>query len=143
MNWQADKVIDRVRAQAAGRLAAACYFLQAEIRQNISVPSRTVSISIGRNGKTKKVLGPRGSNRSRPGEFPHKDYGTLRTSIAVDVNREALVGRVGSNLPYARYLEFGTSRMAARPFIRRTLAESKQGIIDLMVHGSRVDIQVG
>ena len=63
---------------------------------------------------------------SRPGEPPAKQRGHLsrswqsgRPSRLIQAPR---VGwRVGSNLPYARFLEFGTGRIRARPYVRPAL----------------------
>jgi hypothetical protein len=49
------------------------------------------------------------------------DTGTLRSSITYEVDEDKLVGYVGSNLkdpPYGAYLEFGTSRMKPRPWLK-------------------------
>jgi phage gpG-like protein len=43
------------------------------------------------------------------------DYGTLVNSIDVQIDRNAH-GIVFTNVEYAPMLEFGTSRMAKRPF---------------------------
>lgn len=64
---------------------------------------------------------------SSPGEPPAKQRGHLsrswqsgRPSRLIQAPR---VGwRVGSNLPYARFLEFGTGLIRARPYVRPALA---------------------
>ena len=57
---------------------------------------------------------------SAPDEAPAVDSGRLRQSItALHVGEGRW--RVGTNAFYAIYLEFGTRRMAARPFIRPAL----------------------
>lgn len=53
---------------------------------------------------------------SAPGEPPNEDTGTLRRNIAV-TQVGPLHVRVSSNAPYSSHLEFGTSKMAARPFM--------------------------
>lgn len=65
---------------------------------------------------------------SAPGEPPRSRTRTLIKSIAYEVRwynvgTEVVTVRVGSNVPYARHLEFGTRKMAARPFLRPSLAE--------------------
>lgn len=62
---------------------------------------------------------------SAPGEPPHKQTGRLLGSVAWEIISN-LVARVGTNInnpPYPRYLEFGTRKMAARPWLRRSLNE--------------------
>lgn len=65
---------------------------------------------------------------SAPGEAPRKRTGTLQKSVAFevswfDVGREIITLRVGTNVPYGRWLEYGTRRMAARPWLRPGIAE--------------------
>lgn len=50
--------------------------------------------------------------------------GRLRSSIQTTPVRETATGmsvRVGSNVNYARYVEMGTRRMRARPYLRPAL----------------------
>ncbi len=62
-------------------------------------------------------------NRSKPGEVPHVDTGELRRSIGCDTPRP-LTRRIGSGIGsatrvgYGAMLEYGTARMAARPWLR-------------------------
>lgn len=69
--------------------------------------------------------------RSVPGSAPAPDTGTLMRSITHDVKVfstfKTVIGRVGSvitNPPYPAYLENGTSRMAARPWLRPSLDQN-------------------
>lgn len=61
---------------------------------------------------------------SAPGEPPHKRSSRLFTSITWQLGEDALglYAIVGTNVEYAEFLEIGTDRMAARPFLRRALA---------------------
>jgi HK97 gp10 family phage protein len=61
---------------------------------------------------------------SDPGDFPHRESGELQESIHVRMVAGKLIkAEVYSTSKKMVWLEFGTSRMAARPFLRRTLAE--------------------
>lgn len=53
---------------------------------------------------------------SAPGQYPNQDTGVLGNNIET-VQKEPLLVEVSSNAPYSAALEFGTSRMAARPFM--------------------------
>lgn len=67
---------------------------------------------------------------SAPGEPPHTRSGTLLNSIVslpVDKPIGAKVGSIG--LGKGAYLEFGTSKMAARPFIWPALQAKKREIV--------------
>ena len=57
---------------------------------------------------------------SKPGEPPRKRTGTLQKSVAhaIRVEPDAVVARVGTAVRYGYYLEFGTRKMAARPWLR-------------------------
>ena len=82
-----------------------------------------------------------GSHRaSAPGMPPTVLTGALRASIAHKVIKMGLFFStvVGTNLWYAPLLEFGTSRMAPRPFIRATLAKI-QAMLWRIMAGGKVD----
>ena len=61
----------------------------------------------------KRGMGAAGSP-SAPGDYPGMDTGTLASSIQTD--RKGTKGVMYTNMEYAPFLEYGTSRMAARPF---------------------------
>ena len=54
---------------------------------------------------------------SRPGQAPNDDTGHLRSQIETAMPRND-VATVTSNAAYAADLEFGTSKMEARPYMR-------------------------
>jgi hypothetical protein len=57
-----------------------------------------------------------GTGRSAPGNPPGVDTGALRASIHVELV-DALTVLVADGVSYGVHLEFGTTRMAARPFM--------------------------
>ena len=68
---------------------------------------------------------------SAPGESPAVDYGALINSIQSelgDVTSKSATAQVGTNMIYAVPLEFGTSRMEARPFMRPGAERAKPDI---------------
>jgi phage gpG-like protein len=60
---------------------------------------------------------------SAPGNPPAVDTGRLRASLTheVETSGTRVTLRFGTNVKYGLYLELGTRKMAARPFIRPTL----------------------
>lgn len=73
-------------------------------------------VSENSGGDTAKRYNPsRNVSVSKPGNPPHTDTGQLRQSIKFDVKEGT--GRVGSNLKYAAWLEFGTENMRPRPWL--------------------------
>jgi HK97 gp10 family phage protein len=56
---------------------------------------------------------------SRPGDYPNVDTGALVNSLFFELNKGRLEAKFGTKgIPYARFLEYGTVKMAPRPFIR-------------------------
>ena len=81
----------------------------------------------GGGGRTYVKNNPRRTHTaSRPGQYPSTDLGGLAASIGVAKQGDAVL--VGTALMYGKYLEFGTSRMAARPWLLRSF---KQAMTDL------------
>jgi HK97 gp10 family phage protein len=68
---------------------------------------------------------------SLPGEPPNEDTGTLRTHIETTQPAPLRV-EVRSNAPYAVELEFGTSKMAARPYMGPATQRKKKEVIELV-----------
>lgn len=68
---------------------------------------------------------------SRPGEPPNNDTGVLANNI--EATQEGPLRAVASsNAPYSQPLEFGTSKMAARPFMRPAAAKVKPQVQKLV-----------
>lgn len=76
---------------------------------------------------------------SAPGQPPAVDTGRLRASITHEVRKEGdqIVGLVGTNVEYAPHLEFGTNKMAARPFLRPALFNNVPEIKRQIVLGAK------
>lgn len=55
---------------------------------------------------------------SAAGEYPASDTGNLAANINVQVAPNGLSGVIESKANYSSFLEFGTSKMAARPFMQ-------------------------
>jgi len=58
---------------------------------------------------------------SAAGEPPKSDTGRLVSQIFVDIDADGFGATVGTNLDYGLYLEVGTSKMSARPWLTPTL----------------------
>jgi HK97 gp10 family phage protein len=67
---------------------------------------------------------------SAPGEAPAVDTGRLRASIShrVETDSGESAAYVGTNVEYAPWLEFGTSRMRARPFMVPAMNRNREWI---------------
>ena len=115
-DWDGDNYAARLEKEAGEWVEAACYVVENYAKQLVSV-----SGTGGKPGK-KRVYG---SSPSAPGSPPHKQRGSLRLRIAHVVNRRTLTGKVGTPYKYGLFLELGTSRMAARPWLRRSIWDNK------------------
>lgn len=64
---------------------------------------------------------------SKPGEPPKRDTGHLDTNIEA-YRTGPMTAEVRSQAEYAAHLEFGTSKMAARPYMRPAVRRAKPKI---------------
>jgi len=109
-----NRKLGRIPAEARRRVEAALLASAAEMNSHAIVKIQTNSGS-GRGYKR----GSRTHIASSPGEFPNTDRGELVSKMFFEL-RSRLTVAWGNFAKHARPLEFGTSRMAARPFIRPT-----------------------
>lgn len=87
--------------------------------------------------KSGKIYG--NHQASAPGEPPASDTGRLVSSLRWEFTGSRLSIRIIAGTEYAAYLEFGTSIMLPRPFLRRAILETEaQGrkLIDAEVYKS-------
>lgn len=116
----------RAAAQKAGnaRAAVKAQEIRTEIIQTLGTPGqgRTYTHYMAMvNGHLVPVRKrDKPHTASAPADAPAVDTGHLRNSIGVQKIGEGAY-RVGTDVKYALYLEFGTRRMAARPFMRPAL----------------------
>jgi HK97 gp10 family phage protein len=65
---------------------------------------------------------------SAAGEYPASDTGFLANNIHISRSPSGLSGAVESRAKYSEALEFGTSKMAARPFLQPSAEEVRPKI---------------
>ena len=89
------------------------------------------SIQTGaKSGVVYQMYNPRREHRaSAPGQAPASDTGNLVSKIVVR-QKGANVTNVESNANYSAFLEYGTSKMQARPFMLPAFEKSKKPILD-------------
>lgn len=112
------------------KMGECCAILEKDIVESMR---DTATQSTGYHTHNKKKL----HYPSVPGNPPAVDGGDLKRSITFSVTEEdtRIIGRVGSTQrdpPYGFYLEFGTSRMAERPWLRPAMARNKEVIIETL-----------
>lgn len=104
-----DRHLRRLRALRGPELIRAAGAAVFEAADDIKAEAQ-VSISRG------SVSGA-GHLPSRPGEPPNFDTGFLAGAIIAE-QTGPLTAEIGALAPYSAALEFGTSKVAARPFLR-------------------------
>lgn len=66
---------------------------------------------------------------SAEGEYPMSDTGRLASNVEFTVaSKSKPQAEVGTNIIYGRWLEFGTSKMAARPWLERSFIKAAKGV---------------
>jgi HK97 gp10 family phage protein len=80
---------------------------------------------------TEGAVSGKGHVPSLPGQPPNEDTGTLRTHIET-TQVAPLKVEVSSNAPYAAALEFGSSRMEARPYMGPATNRKRGAVVDLV-----------
>lgn len=121
MKWYGPMVRQALYTEVGDRIDAACRVLRDYCREKLSVPGRVL---LGMTKKGKKKYGGYNTEPSLPGEYPRKQLGHLRRNVASEADKHAAVGRVGTNVPYGRFLELGTRKMKRRPWLSRGLQET-------------------
>lgn len=60
------------------------------------------------------------------------DTGRLRASITYEIDENGLIARVGTNVEYAIYVEMGTWKMVAQPYLRPALEKLRPKIMAIL-----------
>jgi len=118
-----------IRLDGSEELQRALRRLRGDVRQAASKAIKGTALELRGNIVKSIARGPasgviyektnptRTHQASAPGEPPMSDTGRLANSIEFDALDDLTV-TVGSRVAYAAYLEYGTSRMAPRPYFR-------------------------
>jgi hypothetical protein len=168
LDWRGPEVERLTREAAAAGLNAAAPVLADKMARNFGTEGGGVvgaDQSPLTGGPTKGRKRKRGRARytaAPPGAFPGVRTGNLRNSIAFSRATPArLVAAAGTNLArapravggkplsardvdrYGLYLEFGTSKMAARPWALRTLRENQRALFSVFLGAARRHMATG
>lgn len=108
LNLKTQQYYQRVKAEENKRMHEAVRVVNNEVK-------RLLSVKVGKEGKEV-------TERSEEGEPARLETGRLRTSMATEVKQEGekVVGYVGTNVQYAKYLEDpeGLNRAFLEPALR-------------------------
>ena len=100
------------------------------------------SIQTGaKSGVMYQKYNPRREHRaSAPGQAPASDTGNLVSKITVK-QKSLNVVHVESNADYSSFLEYGTSKMEARPFMLPAFEKSKKPILNAVFNRVKKKIE--
>ena len=106
---------------------------------------RMIAACVVVEGAVKRNIGGQGGGRlygshraSVPGAFPARWTGRLGDSVHWWVSGlgRTLHGFIGSNEKHGPWLEYGTARMAPRPWLRRTIHEMREAVARILLKGN-------
>ena len=119
MKWRGDEAAGKIRLSLQQRVDMAARVVRDHARELVS-RDQPVKIYAKAAGRSRKGLEP-----SRPGEPPKKVTGHLRMNIQKEVSTDGMSARIGTNVPYGKMLELGTSRnLAPRPWLKRAITDT-------------------
>ena len=116
MKWNGREAVSLINAEVGKRVDAAARVLRDRAKELIS-RGQPVRIYGKAEGRSRKGMDP-----SKPGEPPKIVTAHLRLNVKKESS--GLRARVGTNVPYGKWLELGTRTMAARPWLSKAVYES-------------------
>ena len=104
-----------------------CDKVRSDIQESMAKTERDMSMTYFTNNKTKA------HHPSLPGNPPAPDTGNLRNSIRYEVHSEGseiygVVGSTQKDPDYAVFTEYGTNKMAPRPWLRPAMQKNNEWI---------------
>jgi len=124
--------IDREGKNLTGISADIRKKMQQVITYGINATRNTAVDNIlrgAKSGETYVKYNPRRTHQaSASGQFPASDTGFLANNIVTNMQGNGLEGEVISQAEYSQYLEYGTSKMGARPFMQPSLEQNRPKI---------------
>lgn len=120
---------EAIKKRLGDNLERAAIHLVNRIKENVN-RSQPYTIYRGQG------ISYKGDDPSLPGEYPKKVRGDLQRSIVYEMSADRQSAKIGTNLDYGAYLELGTQDMAARPFLRSTVATEKDKVNEILAKGA-------
>jgi HK97 gp10 family phage protein len=117
------EVIRKSKAALWGVIRVTAFAIEADVKAAIQTGAKTGRVYTRRGkGKRRRLIT---HQASAPGEAPATDTGFLVNSISTKLEPEKMRAIVRVGAEYAVFLEYGTVRMAARPFFTPVVEAQK------------------
>lgn len=125
LKWNGDKLFQKIVDITLLNMG----LLGVKMRNDIKASMKP---GTGRVYKSKTGVGMH--RASKPYYPPAPDTKTLKNSIGYNVwmSGYEITLRVGTDIPYSKYLEIGTSKMLPRPFLRPCLERFRPKIVAII-----------
>ena len=114
------------------------YGTEAKLKVNNAAATRIEYAARMHRDYIRTRLSAIGDPPASAGTYPYKRSGHLRRNVQMEMDRKAVRARVGTNVLYGKFLEFGTRRMAARPWLSLALRENRAAIRAILGQGPTV-----
>ena len=120
-------IVPQVEGELNKTIDLCCKKVQDDIQYSMAHTERDMSKTYFTNNKTKA------HHPSLPGNPPAPDTGNLRNSIRYEVHGEGsevygIVGSTQKDPDYAVFTEYGTNKMAPRPWLRPAMQKNNEWI---------------
>jgi HK97 gp10 family phage protein len=137
--WNGEKVKQLLHKKLDSKMVASGVLMVNDTKEHLNhegaAKAGSKFVGTGTIGVAGKVYGKGrliyNKTASDPGEDPFKQHRDLFNSITYTYDSATKNLRVGTTLLYGKFLELGTKKMAARPFLRNEWKRAKQKIQSL------------
>jgi HK97 gp10 family phage protein len=132
------KVSDLIDKTSKDRMVQSCVAVRNEAVDLLTGPRSGLWYYVTSGVKSKRR---RKYQASAPGEPPAVVTGILRKSVTWETQNEGIgivgyvgseEGRAGTSTKYAKWLEFGTSKMKPRPWLRPAFEKAQVAVKEIM-----------
>lgn len=139
-----DNIAPQVNEEVTEAIELCCQKVRSDIQESMAKTERNMDKSYYAHNKTTP------HHPSLPGNPPAPDSGNLRNnSIRYEIHAEprspyGVVGTTQKDPPYGQYLEYGTSKVAPRPWLRPAMEKNnewiRQSIAKAVVRGLKGEV---
>jgi phage gpG-like protein len=131
VEWNGEAFAKGLSKEYAKNVELAAIHLKTRIKENLNQDQER------KRWTGKRGVYYRGFDPSHPGQFPHKLRGDLQRSIAYEMSADKQTAYVGTAQNYGLFLEIGTTRMAARPWLAPTLQQESGKLAEIIRGGTK------